>query len=153
MVKSYRGDIEKVSKTPDSPAITVEDYMARKLITFKADQTIMEVIETLLKYKISGGPVVNDENELVGIISEGDCLKEIVKGKYDNIPILTGTVSEHMASDVVSIAPETNIFEVANMFLEKRLRRFPVVRNGKLIGQISQKDVMQAVKNIKTRSW
>ena len=153
MVKSYRGELEKVSKTAEAPGITVADYMARKLITFRPEQSIMEAIEVLLKHRISGGPVVNEENELIGVISEGDCLKEIVKGKYDNIPTMTGRVQDHMAADVVSIAPETNIFEVAKMFLNRRLRRFPVVQNGKLIGQISQKDVMKAVKNITTRSW
>ncbi|MCR9249812.1 MAG: CBS domain-containing protein [bacterium] len=153
MVKSFKGEMEKVPKVDAAPKITVEDYMAKRLITFSPDQSIMDAISILLKNKISGGPVVNDQNELIGIISEGDCLKEIVKGKYDNIPTLTGTVSEHMAADVVSIAPETNVFEVAKMFLNKRLRRFPVVRNGKLVGQISQKDVMQAVTNLKSRTW
>ncbi len=153
MVKSFKGEMEKIPKVQEAQGITVEDYMAKRLITFSPDQSIMEVIAVLLKHRISGGPVVNEENELIGVISEGDCLKEIVKGKYDNIPTLTGKVHEHMAAEVVSIPPETNIFEAAKMFLSKRLRRFPVVRDGKLIGQISQKDVMKAVTNLKSRTW
>ena len=74
------------------------------------------MIETLLSKRISGAPVVNDENELIGVISEGDCLKEVVKGKYGNLPILSGKVSEHMSTQVVSISSETNIFEAAKMF-------------------------------------
>lgn len=151
MVMSYRG--AEAPKTQESQALKVEDYMARKLITFNPNQPMHEVVDALMKHKISGGPVVNDQGELVGVISEGDCLKEVVKGKYDNMPIFTGLVEEHMAKNVITVDPNLNIFEAAKMFLEKRLRRFPVVYEGKLIGQISQKDVMKAVLNAKSSTW
>ncbi len=153
MVKSYRGVIEEVSKEPEAPAILVSDHMATKLITFGPDQSIFEVIDTLLSNRISGGPVVNENGELVGVISEGDCLKQVVKGKYDNHPNLAGKVSDYMATNITTISPETNIFEAAKMFLNHRLRRFPVVRDGKIIGQISQKDIMRAVTKIKSSTW
>ena len=148
---SYRG--AEAPKTIEQQSVSVSDYMARKLITFKPDQSMHDVIQVLLKNKISGGPVVNEENELVGVISEGDCLKEVVKGKYDNMPILSGHVSDRMAKDVITVSPDLNIFEAAKMFLEKRLRRFPVVRDGKLIGQVSQKDVMRAVLQARSSTW
>lgn len=151
MVMSYRG--AEAPKTQESQALKVEDYMARKLITFRPDQAMHEVVDALMKHKISGGPVVNDQGELVGVISEGDCLKEVVKGKYDNMPIFTGRVEEYMAKNVITVSPDLNIFEAAKMFLEKRLRRFPVIWDGKLIGQISQKDVMKAVLNAKSSTW
>ncbi len=153
MVKSFQGEREIKPKEVKMPPILVSDHMAKRLTTFKPDQSINEVIETLLSKRISGAPVVNDENELIGVISEGDCLKEVVKGKYDNLPILAGKVSEHMSTQVVSISSETNIFEAANMFLGRRIRRFPVVKDGKLIGQISQKDIMKAVLKLKSENW
>ncbi|MEP5612969.1 MAG: CBS domain-containing protein [Cyclobacteriaceae bacterium] len=148
---SYRG--AEAPKVEVVQSVSVSDYMARKLITFKPDQPMHVVVDALMKHKISGGPVVNDKNELVGVISEGDCLKEVVKGKYDNMPIFSGHVEEHMARNVVTVDPDLNIFEAAKMFLEKRLRRFPVVKEGKLIGQISQKDVMKAVLKAKSATW
>ncbi|WP_462251980.1 CBS domain-containing protein [Ekhidna sp.] len=148
---SYRG--AEAPKPQETQALKVEDYMARKLITFKPDQPMHEVVDALMKNKISGGPVVNDQGELVGVISEGDCLKEVVKGKYDNMPIFTGLVEEHMAKNVITVSPDLNIFAAAKMFLEKRLRRFPVIHDGKLIGQISQKDIMKAVLNTKSATW
>ncbi len=151
MVMSYRG--AEAPKPQETQALKVEDYMARKLITFRPDQAMHDVVDALMKHKISGGPVVNDQGELVGVISEGDCLKEVVKGKYDNMPIFTGLVEEHMAKNVITVSPDLNIFEAAKMFLEKRLRRFPVIHDGKLIGQISQKDVMKAVLNAKSSTW
>lgn len=153
MVKSYRGAVKEASKAVDAPAILVSDYMATTLITFRPDQSIFEVIDTLLGNRISGGPVVNENGELVGVISEGDCLKQVVKGKYDNHPNLAGTVSDYMAVNVTTISPDTNIFEAAKMFLSHRLRRFPVVRDGKIIGQISQKDILRAVSKIKSTTW
>lgn len=151
MVMSYKG--AEAPKSEIVPSIKVEDYMATKLITFKPDQPMHDVVDALMKHKISGGPVVNEKGELIGVISEGDCLKEVVKGKYDNMPIFTGHVEEYMAKEVVTVSPDLNIFEAAKMFLERRLRRFPVVRDGKLIGQISQKDVMKAVLNAKSTTW
>ena len=80
MVKSYRG-VEKVKeKRSISRPVTVEDYMTRRLFTFRPDQTMDQVLDLLLAKKISGGPVIDEKNNLVGIISEGDCLKEVVKG-------------------------------------------------------------------------
>lgn len=151
MVMSYRG--AEAPKPQESQALKVEDYMARKLVTFSPEQPMLEVVDALMKHKISGGPVVNEAGELVGVISEGDCLKEVVKGKYHNLPIFTGLVEDHMARDVVTVKPDLNIFEAAKLFLERRLRRFPVVQDGKLVGQISQKDVMKAVLNTKSATW
>jgi len=152
MVKSYRG-VQQAKPLPKAQKVSVVDYMSTKLITFRPDQHMDEVIDTLLKNKISGGPVVNEHGELVGIISEGDCMKEVVRGKYNNMPNLSGKVSEHMTTGVISISPDTNIFEAAKMFLDKRIRRFPVVNMGKLIGQISQKDIMRAVHSMQSSTW
>ena len=153
MVKSYRGIALEKPRKVNTPSLLVSDYMATRLITFSPDQSIQEVVKTLVSRKISGGPVVNDDNELIGVISEGDCLKEVVKGKYDNLPILSGKVRDHMSSNVVSIHSEMNIFEAANMFLTRRIRRFPVIREGKLVGQVSQKDIMKAVLKLKSSTW
>ena len=153
MVKSYRGVRVEPAKTVKEQPLNVEDYMSRRLITFTPDQTIDDVVSVLLEKKISGGPVVDDKNNLIGVISEGDCLKEVVKGKYTNNPSLHGTVKDHMATDVKTIAPDLNIFEAAQMFLNMKLRRFPVIKDGKLIGQISQKDVMKAVQNLQDTTW
>ena len=153
MVKSYIGvAVVKPKKKPLQP-VTAEYYMARRLITFRPDQTIDHVVDTLLAKNISGGPVVDDNNNLVGVISEGDCLKEVVKGKYTNTPNLSGFVHEHMAKNVKFVSPDINIFELAQMFLNMKLRRFPVLKDGKLVGQISQKDVMRAVQKLKDSTW
>lgn len=125
----------------------VKDYMSKQLITFKPEQTIDQVVSILIYKGISGGPVTDDSNNLVGIISEGDCLKQIIKGKYNNQPHLNGLVKEHMVKEVKTLKPDNTILEAAVAFLEQRIRRFPVLDNGKLVGQISQRDVMKAIED------
>ncbi len=151
MVKSYTG----VRKAPKKEIqdIQVKDFMSSKLVTFKPEQPIGEVAEILMKKNISGGPVVDDRGKLVGIISEGDCLKEFLKGQYLNSPNHDGIVGDHMVSDVLTTTPETGILEIAQRFLNEKVRRFPVMENGRLIGQISQRDVLRAVNKLKKSTW
>ena len=128
--------------------------MTTKLITFKAEDSLDHVISQLIKYKISGGPVVNDKNELVGIISETDCIKHISESKYYNMPSdRNNIVGKYMVTDVDTIDKDMNIFDAAFKFLSSRRRRFPVCDNGKLIGQLSQKDVLKAALKVKGNTW
>jgi len=151
MVKSFIG-VRKAPKK-EIQQITAEDFMTAKLITFHPDQHIGEVFKILIAKNISGGPVIDNDGKLIGVISEGDCLKEVVKGKYNNSPNKAGTVRDLMVSEVHTIAPDVTILDVAHRFLDLKVRRFPVMRDGKLIGQISQRDVMRAVQELKNETW
>ncbi len=152
-IKSFQG---KRSNTPEkvSELMLVSDYMTKNLITFKENQPIEDVIDSLINNKISGGPVVNDKNELVGIISEGDCMKQISESRYYNLPIdKSSTVGKAMVKKVETIDGNMNILDAVNKFLESKRRRFPIVENGKLVGQISQKDVLIAAMKLKGNTW
>ncbi len=152
MVKSFQG-VRQAPVKAEVQHVAVADYMSRRLVTFHPDQTMDQVIKTLLDKGIAGGPVVDDDNQLCGIISEGDCLKEVVRGKYNNTPSLSGKVRDHMSTEVKTVHPEMNIFDVAKLFLNLKLRRFPVLQEGKLVGQISQKDVMRAFQKLQNSTW
>ncbi|UGU16694.1 CBS domain-containing protein [Sinomicrobium kalidii] len=151
-IKSFQGAREEVKKDYDHP-IAVADHMTRKLITFTADQTLLEVMETFMKNKITGAPVVDKRGKLIGIISDSDCMKQISEGRYFNMPIGDMTVDKYMSTDVLTIQGDANIFEAATRFYRTRHRRFPVVENGFLIGQISRKDVMLAAMKISGQCW
>lgn len=151
-IKSYVGRRAKPTKGSDQQ-IKVSDYMTTNLIKFKTDQSVLDVMNTLIKKRISGGPVVNDKNELVGIISEGDCIKQISVSRYYNQPMKDIKVSDHMATDVETIDGNMNVFDAAELFLKSKRRRFPILEDGKLVGQISQKDVLKAALQLKGRSW
>ncbi len=151
MVMSYQGPRQDPPK--ETQDIQVKDYMTKKLVTFNPEQNMDEVIDSLLKMNISGGPVVDNENNLVGIISEGDCLKQAVRGKYNNTFHDSGKVKDRMTTDVKTINPNMDIFSAAQMFLDLKLRRFPVLQEGKLVGQISQRDIMRALQTVKKQTW
>lgn len=152
-IKSFQGK-RTTTNNKTSELILVSDYMTKNLITFQEHQPIEDVIDILIKNKISGGPVVNGKNELVGIISEGDCMKQISESRYYNLPIdKNNTVGKAMAKNVETIDGNMNIFDAANKFLDSKRRRFPILEKGKLIGQISQKDVLKAAMELKGNTW
>lgn len=144
----------RAKSTKGTPSdIKVSDYMTTKLITFRPDQSVMEVMNSLIKNKISGGPVVNEKNELLGIISEGDCMKQISESRYYNMPMENMLVEKHMVHEVETIDGNMNVFDAANKFVLSKRRRFPIVEEGKLVGQISQKDVLKAALALNGQTW
>lgn len=152
-IKSFQGARRQQTATSDNTSLTVSDYMTTSLITFTKDQSIESVMQSLIKHRISGGPVVNEKNELIGIISEGDCIKQISESRYYNMPMQDQTIEKHMAGNVETIDGNMNIFDAAKKFLDAKRRRFPIVENGKLVGQISQKDVLKAAMKLKGQNW
>ncbi len=152
-IKSFQGARKVQQKVREDIPIKVSDYMTRDLITFSKDQSIEDVMDKLIKHRISGGPVVNEKNELVGIISEGDCVKQISESRYYNMPMNTDTIEKYMAKNVDTIDGNMNVFDAASKFLQSKHRRFPIVENGKLVGQISQKDVLKAAMKMKGQTW
>jgi len=131
---------------------SVEKYMVplSKMITFKPEQPIQDVIKIIVDKKISGAPVLNDQGGLVGLISEKDCLRIIVDQAYNNLPAETRKVSDYMTAKVQSLSPKTNVVEAAKEFLNSPFRRFTIVENGKLIGQVSRRDILTAAQNMKS---
>jgi predicted transcriptional regulator len=151
-IKSFQGKRAEPEKLQSAP-ILVEDYMCHSLITFKKEDPLRKVIETLMKYKISGAPVVNDQNELIGVISDGDCMKQISESRYYNMPIGDKRVEEFMETNVPTIDKNVNIFDCASLFYKHDCRRFPIIENGKLIGQISRKDILCAAMKLRAQNW
>jgi len=152
-IKSFQGARKQKLVNLETSAFKVSDFMTKQLVTFRPEQKIEEVIQILIKFKISGGPVINDRHELVGIISEGDCLKQISESRYYNMPMEQHIVENRMAKNVETIDGNMNVFDAANKFLESKIRRFPIVEDGKLVGQISQKDILKAAIELKGQNW
>ena len=151
-IKSFQGRRAEPEKAPEERML-VSDYMTTDLITFRKNQNIYEVIELLMKHKISGGCVVNEKNELLGIISEGDCMKHVSDSQYYNMPMDDPTIEKRMTCNVKTIDGNMNVLDAAKKFIEFKYRRFPIVEDGKLVGQISQSDVLRAAVNLKCQNW
>lgn len=129
---------------------SVREYMVplKSLITFRPDQNIHEVIDIITEKKISGGPVLDENQKLVGIISEKDCLRIIVDQAYYNTPFNSPTVSDYMTAEVKTISHDANIVGAATEFINSSVRRLPVVQDDVLIGQVSRRDILRAARKI-----
>jgi CBS domain-containing protein len=121
----------------------VREYMARKLLTLKSDTKILDAVAFLLKHKISGAPVVDNDKHLIGVISEKDCLNLLAKGVSGNVP--HGSIAEFMTTEVETISPDMDLYYAAGLFLKRNYRRFPVVEDSVLVGQISRRDILRAI--------
>lgn len=153
-IKSFMGPRAKtVSKKEYDAPILVSDYMTQNLITFRTDQSILEVMELFTKHNISGGPVLDDNGFLVGIISEADCMKQISESRYFNQPILDKSVEKFMTKEVETIPHDISIFDAAGIFDKHNRRRLPVMRDDILVGQISRKDIVVAALKLNGQNW
>lgn len=122
----------------------VGDYMARDLITLRPDMEINHAMNILLDRGISGAPVVDDAGRLVGVLSKKDCLKAAVHASY--FREWGGRVSAYMTREVRTLDPELDIVAAAEAFIASPFRRFPIVREGQLVGQISRADLLRAMR-------
>jgi CBS domain-containing protein len=113
--------------------------------TLTEDVPILDAIGFLLQRKVTGAPVVNARNEVIGMLTEKDCLHLLSLGTEDADRPL-GTVADFMTRNVTTIPPSMNIYFVAGMFMQTGVRRFPVVENGVLIGAITRFDILRAIR-------
>jgi CBS domain-containing protein len=144
--------------------ILVKDVMSKNVIAVKKDTKVSELIEILTKNRISGVPVVDEENRVLGIVTEADLLfttktgkirglrdflKRLIGEEYSTLATpLSGDlkVEDIMTSPVITASPDMDIEEASKILSEKRIKRLPVVdENGKLIGIITRHDLVSAI--------
>src|SRR6476661_8837538 len=109
--------------------IPASEIMARNVITVPTTMPVKEVAQILSEKQITGLPVVDDEHRVVGIISELDIISR--QGT---------TAAEIMSDQVISATEQTDAEEVAHLFTSSRIRRVPILADGKLVGIVSRSD-------------
>lgn len=119
--------------------IPVKDVMTTGVITFREDTPVDEIAERLSEKRITGAPVVTEDGFVVGIVSEVD-----VFGKRGSV------ARDIMSPHVISITEDTGIDEAARLLAGERIRRLPVLKNGRIVGLISRSDVLEF---FATRVW
>ena len=122
---------------------TISDYMATELVTLSPDMEINEAMVVLLEGRYSGAPVVNAMGELVGVLSKKDCFRTTMHASYHERP--GGLVADFMSRDTETLEADMELFAAAEAFLKSPFRRFPVLREGRLVGQISRADLLRAL--------
>ena len=121
----------------------VHDYMAKSLTTFKPEDSIHHAVRILLQKRFSGAPVIDENGELVGLISKKDCLSVVYAGSFHKE--WSGEVKDYMNTEIEFIEADTDIIAAADRFVQSRFRRFPVMSDGELVGLISRHDILKAL--------
>lgn len=128
-------------------SVEVRHYMLSKPVTVKPYMTIYEASHHILVNKLSGVVVVDDENNLVGMLSELDCLRAIVNNVYNDGDAGSSLVEDVMTREVEVNHPNEDIIGVASSMLDHKHRRRPIVVDGKLVGQVSCRQILKAIKD------
>ena len=141
----------------------VRDVMVTPVITVKPSTTVKEAAELFLARKISVTPVVDSEQKLVGIVSEGDLLHRVeagteryrswwLEGFIGNDTLAAEYVKAHgrkvsdvITRKVITASPQTPLHEVATLMEKNAIKRVPVLENGQLVGIVSRPNLIQAV--------
>lgn len=121
----------------------IRDYMTQDLTILAPDQDVIQAMKSMLDQKISGAPVVDSHGNLVGLLTQRDCLTVAYQSSYHGQ--LAGKVSEFMTAEVETVPAELTLVEMIERFYHSPHRRFPVMDGNQLVGQISRRDVLRAV--------
>ena len=113
------------------------DIMTRKVATIHPEASAQEVARLLDQKRISGAPVVDTDGKMVGIITEADIISKVNR---DGL-----RVADIMSHEIIVVSEDTPVNEIALLLTERRIKRVPVVREGKLVGIVSRADIVHAV--------
>ena len=124
-------------------SILVKDYMDRNPHAILNNASVEEAVAVLLDANISGAPVVDGENHLVGFVSEQDCIKELLNDTFyaSDSP----SVVSVMMRNVITVDPESSILEIAETMSRDRPKNYPVVDGGKLVGLLSRSLILKGL--------
>jgi CBS domain-containing protein len=163
------GILYEIRKMERGINMQAKDIMVRNVITVKRDQTVEDVIRLLMEHNVSGLPVVDDDNRVVGIVSEGDLIyrsKQLKLPSYftildgyiflespktmeEQIKKMVGyRVEDIMTEKVITLEEEDSIEKAASLMTDRKVNRLPVVKDGKLVGIISRRDIIRSYANI-----
>ena len=120
--------------------LSAQQVMKRNVVSVSPNATVEETIRLLRQLDISGAPVVDGDGMLVGIISDFALLGIV----YDP-QLRTAPVAELMTRDVLTVDEQTPLSEIADLFIRHRIRRVPVVHDGRLVGVVSRPDLLKHV--------
>jgi len=121
----------------------VRDFMAKHYTTVSPEQSLATAVRTLLEYHQSAAPVVNVQQELVGLLSEADCMRTTLLEGYFNEGV--ALVKDQMTAATETVSPDEELSSVSEMFLKNCRRMMPVVEAGVLVGIVSRRDILKAL--------
>lgn len=123
-----------------------KEIMSSPVITVQASASLDDVIELLLKHQVSGLPVVDERDHLVGVITELDLLKLL----YGKLQTDNTRVANYLTRPAVTINEDDSVIDVAGVFMNHSIRRVPVLRGEKVVGVISRRDMIRYIRDVRS---
>jgi len=124
-------------------SIKVTDNMDRQPVLLTPEMSLAAAVEALLEKKKLGAPVVDGSGQLVGFLSQQDCMSVMLKSSYHCD--LVANVNDCMRTDVLWVSPDDSVLRLAEQMLGPKPKVYPVVEEGKVIGTINRTDVLSAI--------
>ncbi|XOV77911.1 MAG: CBS domain-containing protein [Aestuariibacter sp.] len=125
-------------------SLQVGDYLNQRPVMFNTEMPVAEAVERLIQSHQTGGPVINEKRQLVGFLSEQDCLRQMIESSYYREQV--ARVKDIMRTDVLSVKPYDSVLEVAQMMTKDKPKVYPVVDDdGVLMGTINRTLVLTAI--------
>jgi len=118
------------------------EFMSSKLVTLSPKDDVFDAIGRLLKNRISGAPVLNEDGDYLGVFSERHSMSVVIQTAYEQLPSSEVGAFMHTDRDLV-IEEDTDLLRCAEIFLKTAYRRLPVLRGDKVVGQVSRRDVLR----------
>lgn len=122
--------------------------MTTDIVSVKPATPIYEALDLLSKKKVSGLPVVNDQGGVVGILSEKDVLRILIDKRLK----VKDTVENYMTREVICFTEEDSVSSICNFFMRSHIRRVPIVRDGKLVGIVSRRDLVNLILEVQSKT-
>ncbi len=126
-------------------SLKISDHLIANPVKIASTTTIGEAARTIIDNKVSGVIVVDEHNKVEGMLSELDCLKSLLTEIYNEGQVGKELVTTEMSTPVTYNKLEEDIISVAQSMLDQKQRRRPVIENGKLIGQITCRQLLSAI--------
>ena len=123
----------------------VRDFMAQHYATVNPDQSLAAAVRIIIEYHQSAAPVVNAQQQLIGFLSEADCVRATLLEGYFNEGV--ALVKDQMTAALDTVSPDEEISSVSEIFLNNNRRMMPVVEAGVLVGIVSRQDILKALIN------
>lgn len=126
-------------------SVQIKDHMNHRPVYFTGKETVVEAVEKLLQSNSSGGPVIDEQRQVIGFVSEQDCMKAMLSSSYHSGES-SQNVSEVMKINVLSKKPYESILQLAEDMITAKPRVYPVVDDdGKLVGCVTRTNVIRAL--------
>jgi CBS-domain-containing membrane protein len=139
-------DVHTTATQSYDQTLLARDIMVRRVFTLRTEQDVYEAVDLLLGRDDSGAPVVNDAFELVGVLSEKDCISALMRAFTERLP--ASTVADAMTREVRTIRPDTDLLTIAHLFKNHAFRRLPVVDGRRLVGQVRRRELLTALASV-----